>query len=68
MAGQKYESNRFKPRAIKLKNRLNNDIIEGVLINEENIDGKNYFVVRFLNGAVNKFNKEAFIVSGSSMR
>ena len=67
MAGQKYALNKFKPRAIKLRNRLNGDVIEGILINEENIDGKNYFVVKFLNGAVNKFNKEAFASVGSSL-
>jgi hypothetical protein len=67
MAGTKYAFNKFKPRSIKLKNRLNGDVIEGILVNEEDIDGKKYFVVRFLNGAVNKFNKEAFTSVGSSM-
>ena len=66
MAGLKYAP-KFKPRAIRLRNRLNGDVIEGVLINEENIDGKNYYVIKFLNGSVNKFNKEAFYVAGTSM-
>lgn len=58
----------FKPRSIRLKNKLNNDIIEGVLINEDDIDGKLYFVVKFLNGSVNKFSKEAFTIVNSSLR
>ena len=68
MAGQNYAPNSFKPRAVRIKNRLNNDIIEGVLVKEEFIDGKGYFVIRFLNGAVNKFSKEAFTVMGNSQR
>ena len=67
MAGQKYAHN-FKPRSVKIKNKLNGDVIEGILVNEENIDGKNYFVLRFLNGAVNKFNKEAYSVVENSLR
>ena len=67
MVGQKYAFN-FKPRSVKIKNKLNGDVIEGTLVNEENIDGKNYFVLRFLNGAVNKFNKEAYSIVGSSLR
>lgn len=67
MAGQKYAL-KFKPRSVRIKNKLNGDVIEGILVNEENIDGKNYFVLRFLNGAVNKFNKEAYSVVGSSQR
>ena len=67
MVGQKYAFN-FKPRSVKIKNKLNGDVIEGTLVNEENIDGKNYFVLRFLNGAVNKFNKEAYSIVGNSLR
>ena len=67
MVGQKYAFN-FKPRSVKIKNKLNGDVIEGTLVNEENIDGKNYFVLRFLNGAVNKFNKEAYSIVGNALR
>lgn len=67
MVGQKYAFN-YKPRSVKIKNKLNGDVIEGTLVNEENIDGKNYFVLRFLNGAVNKFNKEAYSIVGNSLR
>lgn len=67
MVGQKYAL-KFKPRSVRIKNKLNGDVIEGILVNEENIDGKNYFVLRFLNGAVNKFNKEAYSVVGNSLR
>ena len=59
--------NSFKPKHIKLKNKLNNDIIEGILINEDSIDGQAYFVIKFLNGTVNKFNKEAFTVVKSTI-
>lgn len=68
MAGQKYAPNSFKPKAVRLKNRLNNDIIEGILVKEDYIDGKGYFVIKFLNGAVNKFSKEAYTVMGNSLR
>lgn len=68
MAFVKSQSNKFKPRSVKLKNKLNNDIIEGILVNEEEIEGNKYFVIKFLNGAVNKFNKEAFSLVGSSLR
>ena len=64
----KSQFNKFKPRSVKLKNKLNNDVIEGILINEDEIDGNKYFVVRFINGSVNKFNKEAFSLIGSSLR
>lgn len=65
MAFNKFARNAFKPRSIKIKNRVSGDVLEGTLVNEENIDGKNFFVIRFLNGSINKFNKEAFTVLSS---
>lgn len=68
MAFVKLQYNNFKPRTVKLKNKLNGDTVEGLLVNEEDIDGRKYFVVKFLNGSVNKFNKEAFSLIGNSLR
>ena len=68
MAGQKYVSEKYRPRFVKLKNKLNGETIEGVLVNEEDIDGGKYFVLRFLIGNVNKFNKEAFSLVGNTLR
>lgn len=47
-------------RDIKIKNRLNGEIISGDLINEEDIDGKSYFVVRNDKGSIVKLTKEAY--------
>lgn len=68
MAFVKSQFNHFKPRTVKLKNKLNGETVEGLLVNEEDIDGRKYFVVKFLNGSVNKFNKEAFSLVGNSLR
>lgn len=68
MAFVKSQSNSYKPRSVTLKNKFNNDLVEGLLINEEDIDGNKYYVVRFLNGSVNKFNTEAFSITRSSSR
>jgi len=68
MAFNKSQSKRFKPRSVKIKNRLNGDVIEGILINEEEIEGRQYLVIRFLNGTVNKFNKEAYTLLNNSQR
>lgn len=65
MAFNRSQSKRFKSYPIKIKNRLNGDVVEGVLVNEEEIEGKKYFVIKFLNGSVNKFSKEAFTVVSS---
>ena len=65
MAFNRSAHNTFKPRSIRIKNRVSGDVLEGTLVNEENIDGKNFFVIRFINGSVNKFNKEAFTVLSS---
>lgn len=47
-------------RGLRFKNRLNSEIIFGDLINEEEIDGKSYFVVRNDKGNVVKLTKEAY--------
>ena len=65
MAFNRSAHNNFKSRSIRIKNRVSGDVLEGTLVNEENIDGKNFFVIRFINGAVNKFNKEAYTVLSS---
>jgi len=68
MVLHKHRVNKFKPRPVKIKNKLNGDVVEGILINEEEIEGRNYFVIKFLNGTVNKFNKEAFTLLSSTIR
>lgn len=45
---------------VKIKNRLNGDIIFGDLINEEEIEGKGFFVLRKDRGHVIKLSKEAY--------
>lgn len=45
---------------VKIKNRLNSEVILGDLINEEEIDGKSYFVIRNNKGHVIKLTKEAY--------
>lgn len=47
---------------IKFKNRLNSEIVMGDLINEEEIEGKHYFVVRTQKGNVVKLTKEAYSI------
>jgi len=49
-------------KGIKFKNRLNSEIISGDLINEEDIEGKSYFVVRNEKGTVIKLTKEAYSI------
>lgn len=46
---------------VKLKNRMNEGTYVGDIINEEDIEGKGYYVVR-INGRVQKLAKEAFII------
>lgn len=65
MAFNKFVRNTFKPRTIRIKNRISGEVIEGLLVNEESIDGANFFVIKFLNGSTNKFNKEAFTTLSS---
>lgn len=59
---------KYNARSVKLRNKFNNETINGLLVNEEDIDGQKYFVIRFDNGNTNKFNKEAFLIVGSSSR
>lgn len=47
---------------VKLKNRYNGDIIAGDLINEEEIEGKLFFVLRNHRGSVVKLTREAYYV------
>jgi hypothetical protein len=49
-------------RGIKFKNRLNGESITGDLINEEDIEGKSYFVIRNDKGSVVKLTKEAYSI------
>ena len=47
---------------IKFKNKLSSEILIGDLINEEEIEGKGYFVVRNNKGNVIKLTKEAYSI------
>ena len=51
----------IKPNA-KLKNKFNSEIITGDIINEEEIEGKYYFVVRNEKRNIVKLTKEAYTV------
>lgn len=59
MKPQKRQQYNIK-RGMKFKNRLNSELINGDLINEEDIDGKSYFVIRNEKGNVVKLTKEAY--------
>jgi len=48
-------------RNVSLRNRINNDLYYGDVINEESIDGKIFFVVR-KEGKVFKLNKDSYVV------
>lgn len=45
---------------VKFRNKINNEIVLGDLVNEEYIDGKMYFVVRNQRGSLVKFSKDAY--------
>ena len=47
---------------VKLKNKFNSEILTGDIINEEEIEGKYYFVVRNEKGNIVKLTKEAYTV------
>jgi len=47
---------------VKLKNKFNNEIVTGDIINEEEIEGKYYFVLRNEKGNVVKLTKEAYTI------
>lgn len=50
---------------VTLKNRLNNELFSGDIINEENIDGKNFYVLK-TNGRFFKFNKDSYTITFKS--
>lgn len=50
---------------VTLKNRLNNELFFGDIINEESIDGKNFYVLK-TNGKYFKFNKDSFSITFKS--
>lgn len=55
---------RFQPKInVKFRNKINNEIIYGDLINEEFIDGKPYYVLRSARGVI-KLAKDAYTVNG----
>lgn len=47
---------------VTLKNRLNGETFFGDIINEEDIDGKSFFVIRNLRGSVVKLTREAYYI------
>ena len=65
MDGKKYLRRRpsynVRPN-VQFKNKLNGDTLVGDLINEEEIDGKPFFVVRDKRGVVIKLTREAFYI------
>lgn len=66
MDGKKLRYNRkptYKVRpSVKFKNKFNGEIIIGDLINEEEIEGKGFFVIRNNKGSVVKLTREAYYV------
>lgn len=54
------KQNQYVPKQnITLYNRLNNEVITGDLINEDEIEGQKFYVVR-VNNRVLKLHKEAY--------
>lgn len=49
------------PKKVTLKNLLTNEIVNGNMITEETIDGKQFFVIERA-GTITKLNKHAFII------
>ena len=65
MDGMKSKFNKPRYRRIinaRLKNRLNNEVIVGDIINEEEIEGSSFFVVRTSKGNVVKLTKDAYSI------
>lgn len=59
----KYQRKKYSIKQdVKLKNRYNGDTITGDLINEEEIEGKLFFVLRNQKGSVVKLTREAYYV------
>jgi len=54
----------IEKKNVVLFNRMNHDQVVGDLINEDEIDGKGFFVMR-VNGRVMKYSKEAFTTKKS---
>lgn len=56
--------NFVEKKNVVLFNRMNHEQVVGDLINEDEIDGKSFFVMR-VNGRVMKYSKEAFTTKKS---
>jgi hypothetical protein len=58
----------FMPRTkVTLVNRFNNEIVEGDIINEDEIEGKKFFVVKIAGSVrVLKLAKDAYTIKKSS--
>lgn len=52
----------FVKRDVRLKNRYNGDVVLGDIINEEEIEGKSFYVLRNQKGSVVKLTREAYYV------
>ena len=64
MNSRKSQYNKFKVKKfIRLKNKYNGEIIEGDLIDEEEIEGKKFLVVINSRGSIIKLTSEAYTVS-----
>lgn len=64
MNSRKSQYNKFKVKKfIRLKNKYNGEIFEGELINEEEIEGRKFLVVRNNKGNVVKLTSEAYTIS-----
>lgn len=54
--------NVYKPRVnVKLKNKFNNEIVTGDIVNEEDIEGKTFWVIK-QNARLMKLAKEAYVL------
>lgn len=66
MDGKKLRYNRrpvYKVRPdVKFKNKLNGETVIGDLINEEEIEGKLFYVIRNNRGSVIKLTREAYYI------
>jgi hypothetical protein len=59
MKGFTMQRQRMQPTPITLYNRLNNEKITGELINNDEIEGKQFYVVK-VNSRVLRFAKDAY--------
>lgn len=54
--------NVYKPKSnVKLRNKFNNEIVAGDVVNEEEIEGKLFWVIK-QNARVMKLAKEAYVL------